>query len=421
MKNKRFFNPRMRLTVWRVRRRNARAMRPQKTPKNRNTLPRPQWTDRQRGLFYFFALGLCAAAVVTAGVASYLIHVHELVANDLNPFELRDAQGHLLTAQELILLDPYHRNEITLLPGETAARPIALVNTSTQPVLLRLRVEETALQRRRNIDGSFITIMRQHNQPSDVHTPHTLTRQQAQRMLTDADFAPANATWEQLVGTRVPAARLPGGSDSGGRLLVWERITMDYDALDPDLPDLSALRPEDLYALGLGITQHDFMGFYQRPQADGSILYQPLQVVTQQNENAAPIITQLRYEYIIWDELRHDVHRFGQADAPVQLQQGIALRPLTDFTAAENAWFFDNDGWIYYGIVLAPGVMTPVLIEGYALHRNQTDDVRYRIHLEIQHQPPQYAEGVWSGGAALNIGVNTTTARARRMIREILL
>ncbi|MCL2446295.1 MAG: hypothetical protein FWD06_05970 [Oscillospiraceae bacterium] len=414
MKNKRFFNPRMRLAIWRVRRRNARAVRlqPQKKPA---TLPSLQWTDRQRGLFYFFALGICAAAVVAAGITSYLVHVHELD----DAFQLLDAQGNPLVAQELILLDPYHRNEITLLPGETAQRPIALVNTDVLPVLLRVRVEETMLARRRNDEGELVTAMRQHNQPSDVHTPHTVTQQQLQQILVSTDFIALNTAWARTLDARVPAERLPDGNDNGGRLLVWERISIDYDALDPDLPDLSALRPEDLYALGLGITQHEFMGVYQRPQEDGSILYQPLQIITQQNERAVPTITQILFEYVQWEVLQHDVHLFAQQNAPVQMQGSAALRPLTAFTAAEDAWFFDSDGWVYYGMVLAPGVMTPVLIEGYFLHREQDDDLRYRIHLEIQPVLPQYAIGVWGSGAALNIGANSTTARARRMIREI--
>jgi hypothetical protein len=287
-------------------------------------------------------------------------------------------------------------------------------------VLLRVRVEETVLARRHCDEGELLTTMRQHDGlPSDIHTPHTVTQQQAQRMLVEAGFITGGAAWAHILDARLPAARLPGGSDNGGRLLVWELITMDYDALDPDLPDLSALRPQDLYALGLGITQHEFMGFYLRPQDDGSLLYQPIEIVTQQNPYAIPTITQILYEYIVWDVLRHDVHQFGQEDAPVRMQGSTALRPLTAFTAAEDAWFFDSDGWVYYGMVLAPGVMTPVLIEGYAPHRDQDDELRYHIHLEIQPIQPQYAIAHWGSGAALNIGESSTTPAARRMIREI--
>lgn len=416
MKNRRFFNPRMRLAIWRVRRRNAKAMRPQ-PQKKRATLPRLQWTDRQRGLFYFFALGTCAAMAIAAGIASYVVHVHQLEPLE---FELLDAQGNPIIAQELIVLDPYHHSETTLLPGETMPRPIALVNTHTQPVLLRLRVEETALVRRRCDQGELLTTMRQQNLPSDLHTPHTVTQQQAQRMLVEAGFTTGGTAWTHILDARLPAARLPNQSDNGGRLLVWELISIDDDALDPELPDLSALRPEDLYALGLGITQHEFMGFYLHPQDDGSLLYQPLEIVTQQNAYAIPTISQILYEYVVWDVLQHDVHLFGQEDNPVQMQHSAALHPLTAFTTAEDAWFFDHDGWVYYGMVLAPGVMTPVLIEGYALHQSHTSDLRYRIHLEVQPVQPQYAIAYWGSGATLNFGENSTTAAARRMIRNMI-
>jgi len=421
MKNKRFFSPRMRFTVWRLRRRNARAMRAQGQYKQHSTQPRssPQWTNRQRGLFYFFALGACAVAVVAAGIISYLLQAHE--ADNFRIFELLDAQGNPFIPQELILLDPYHRSEITLRPGETAQRPIAWVNTGDRPMLVRVRVEETVLARRRNIDGELITTARARNQPSDTHTPHTITREQAHAMLVQAEFVSPNTTWEQIMASRVSAQRLPGGDNAGGRLLVLEQIHIDHDALDPTLPDLSALRPEDLYALGLGITLHEFMGFYLLPQGDGDFLFQPLVLRTQDNrdQNTAPTIAQILYEYVQWGVVQRGVHHFGQRDNLMQLQGSAAMRPLTDFTTPEDAWFFDNDGWVYYGMALAPGVMTPVLITSYALHHTQDDELRYHIELVMQPVPPQYAITTWSDGEVLNFDVNATTARARRMIREI--
>jgi len=420
MKNKRFFSPRMRMTVWRVRRRSAKAMRAQGGQHKPATLPRsrsrPQWTDRQRGLFYFFALGLCAAIVVAVALFSWGLIAYE--TDEFRVFPLLDAQGNPFTAQEVIRLDLHHRDEITLRPGESAQRPIALVHTGDRPVLLRVRVEETVLARRRNADGELITTARAQGQASQTHTPHTVTRQQAQAMLVEAGFAAPNATWEQILAERVPEQRLPNGDNAGGRLLVLEHIQVDHDALDPDLPDLTALRPEDFYALGLGVTLHEFMGFYLLPQEGGGTRYQPLVITTQANPNAAPIIQQILFEYVEWHVLRHDVHRFGQSDS-VQLQGGATLRPLADFTTAEDAWFFDSDGWVYYGMALEPGVMTPVLLESYSLRRAHGDEVRYRMQLEVQVQPPQYAITVWSDGAELDIGVNSTTAAARRMISEI--
>jgi hypothetical protein len=406
-----FFNLRMRLEIWRVRRRNTKLLR-QNGGKNRKTLSCPQWTDRQRGLFYFFALGACAAAVVAAGMISYLS----------SEFQLLDAQGQPLIAQELILLDPYHRNEITLQPGHTAQRPIALVHTGAQPVLLRVRVDETILTRRRCEDGELITTVRARNLASDALTPHTITRQQAHDLLIEVGFVPPNSTWEQVLAARVSAHRLPGGDNAGGRLLVLEKIQIDQDALDPDLPDLSALRPEDLYTLDLGITLHEFMGFYLLPQDDGDFLFQPLVLLTQDNRDLgrAPTIQQILHEYVEWDVVQHDVHRFTQEDSMVNIQGGATLRPLNTFTEPENAWFADSDGWVYYGMTLLPGVMTPVLMENYSLPRSHNDDVRYHIQLVIQPEPLQYAINNWGDGGMLNIGVNSTTARARRMIREII-
>ena len=333
------------------------------------TLRRPRrkrLTPRQRGLFYFFAFLFCAVPVVAAGVFSYFA---------LGLPQLNHLDGSPFRGDEIILLDPERSDETLLYPGAEYSRPIAVVHTGAEEILLRVRLEEVLLELQ---EGILARVQR-----FDDDVPHTITQQEALDALRGDEFVPDDASWERALETRLPASRLPNQFNDGGRILVFERrtVTLNEDNAD-DLPDLSLLLPEDIERMNLGTVEVAFMGFFYVNDA-----YQPLRI-----EATGENITRILYEFEHWDISRMDVHLFDEEhrESYVVLQLGESLRPIGEWTEPEDAWFYAEDGWIYYGSPLPPGLMTPLVVEAFSVASVSTlapYETRYRLRVRVQHAP----------------------------------
>ena len=388
---------------------------PRETPKR----PRREMTAKQRGLVFFFSLGACAVAVVVAGVLSVLY-------NDAP--QLLDLNGDPFRGDELILLDPYRRDENALIPGASYDRPIAVVHAGAEDILLRIRLEETMMGLRRDGEHQPMVTAIAYGEARDFDIPRTVSQQHALQLLIDNEFFERGTTWYEALEARLPARRLPGETNDGGRIMVFERRTLTPND-DPDMPDLSGLLPEDIERLGLFTASYDFMGFYFLPSEDGGPpLYQPLRLTPEQNpgEFRSPNITHLLFEYYEWGIIQMAVHRFGQPESPVSLQRGPALRPISEWNGFENSWFYDEDGWVYYGSPLPPGLMTPLLIESFSVPPESqlaTAENRYRLSVRTQYAPMD-ADAVymlWNNRVNLDgFGYNDVSNVAGSMIMNML-
>jgi len=350
-------------------------------------------TDREQGLFqpapprrwpYVAVLAACLAIATTAAVVTVLSR---------GAPALRTLDGRIPSMDEVVILDPDRRDETKLAPGYLYDRPIAAVQTGAEPVLLRMRLEETMLTASRDDNGRVVAV-KPEREPGGNWSPRTITRDAALQLLVSGGFCKPGADWEDALDAKLPARRLPGGDNDGGRLLIFENKAIIADP-DSPIPDISILLPEDIEQYGLGMAVYAYTGFCYISEG-GTAGYQPLHIAVdsiapRKPTQKPPTITGISYELYQWEVTQSNVHRFNEdQDAPVNLQPGD-LRPITEWAGPEDAWFYDpTDGWVYYGQALAPGVMTPLLLRSYAVWPDSPllrDENRYRLSVRAQSVP----------------------------------
>ena len=368
---------------------------------------------------YVAILVLCFAAAVSAVVVSILAQGAPM---------LRTLDNRLPSLDEVVILDPDRRDETMLSPGYLYDRPVAAVQTGSAPVLLRVRLEETMFTAGRDADGRVVEA-KSTRSPGEDYEPYTVSQDEALRQLVDGGVCKANASWEDAIKLKLPARRLPGGDNDGGRLIIFEKKTVIADP-DADIPDIGVLPPEVIEEYDLGNVIYAYMGFYYISEG-GARAYQPLHVAVddpapRRPAQRPPVITGLSYDFYRWDVTREQVHKFDEdKDAPVNLQPG-ELRPIAAWEKPQDAWFYDADGWVYYGQALPPGVMTPLLLRSFTVWPESplvSEETRYRLFIRAQSVPLEQTKIVemWHSGAPLGtLGGNYMTNEAGNFMAGVL-
>lgn len=381
---------------------------------------RRRLTARQRGLCYFFALGACAVlALVSVMLAALLQGMPELRALD----------GTALRGDELVVLDPNRRDETMLSSGTLYDRPVAVVLTGGEPVLVRLRLEETILSLRRDDNGLVIT-PKASPEPGSDDVQRTITQEAALQLLINNGFVEKGTSWSDALKQKLPARKLPGGENEGGRLLVFEKKTVTINEDAAPGTDFSALLPEDIEKMQLNTTTWSYQGFYYVEDASGEF-YQPLHFELQSDPNTPnepPTIKGITYEYFQWDVTQSSVRVIGDEaqESPVELQLGEALQPLAAWTEPTDGWFYDRDGWIYYGRALPSGTMTPLVMDSFSVDPASAialDEARFRLNVRAQSSPVdrQMVIDYWHSGIAIEgLGSNSISDEAANFILALL-
>jgi len=376
-----------------------------------------------RGVTLWVVLSLCV--FVSAGAIALSILAER------EP-KLLNLGGTLPRINDVMVIDPNRRDEFQLSPGVLYDRPVAAIQTGTEALLLRARIESTLLAVDRNEKG-LVVVALPTNEFGEDHIPRTVSQESALQILINNGFCKKNASWDEVFNTRLGSRRFPGGENEGGRLVVFEKktVTVNQDS-DLAIPDLEALLPEDIEAMNLSKTTYSYIGFYTITDytGDGEItLYQPLRLSLKNapKQDQPPAITGINYEYFQWDLQQRAVYLFGvEGTGPVAVQPGEALRPITEWTEPTDAWFYDSEGWIYYGQILQPGVMTPLLLKNFSVSPQSSliqDENRYRLRVRVQTAPldHQSAADTWDNGQNLEgLGINRVNPDAAPLVSGLL-
>jgi hypothetical protein len=298
--------------------------------------------------------------------------------------ELKALGGGIQQADGVMVLDPNQKDETMLSPGFLYDRPVSVLQCGRQRVLLRVRLEEKLLTVKRD-DRGLVVVSKDAQDPGENFVPQTISQQDALQLLVSGGFCKNNTTWAQAIAgksLRVDASRFPNGDDQNGKLIVFQKVTVSMNSNVP-VPDLDSLLPEDLDDLGLEKKSYKFLGFFEC----GDDLYQPLVITSKANEDDStlpPDIGKISYQFHQWDVASANVHNFAQT-GDVLLQSTV--QPLKNWKKPTDTWFYDEDGWIYYGKVLEPGEMTPLLLESFSVEPESPlvqDETRYRLSVFAQ-------------------------------------
>jgi hypothetical protein len=310
---------------------------------------------------------------------------------------------------------------------------VAAVQTGTEPVLLRLRLEYALLTIARDDKGLIVAALPSKT-PGENDIARLVPQDAVLQMLENYGFCKKKAAWLDVLNSKLPARRLPGSNNEGGRLLIFEKKTVTATPNPslslPDM-DLSHLRPEDLEKYNLNKTSYSYMGFYQAEGDAEPPLYQPLRLTLSESGNGKtpkpPTIQSISYEYFQWEVTQKQAHHFeNAAAAPVALQTGKPLRPLTEWRKPTDAWFYDADGWVYYGQSLQPGAMTPLLLQSFSVGPTSPlvkEENRFRLRVRTQGAPLDRNKilALWHTGKSLDgIGSNSMSNEAARLATELL-
>ncbi|MDR3313943.1 MAG: hypothetical protein LBS96_05750, partial [Oscillospiraceae bacterium] len=234
-----------------------------------------------------WGLALCAVVMAATVLLSALVH---------GAPELRGLEGTPLPAESLLMLDPNRKDETMLTPGNLYDRPVAAVQTGTQSLLLRARLEETLLTIRRDENGLVVVPMPTRD-PGENYSPRTVTEEAALHLLAEAGLCPKDATWAAAKAMQLPQSRLPATAQDA-KILVFEKKTVE-NPIDSSI-DLASLLPEDWDQFGVNKTTYTHMGFYDC----GGGQYQPLYVVVEEPPKGSaedPVITKISYQFYAWD------------------------------------------------------------------------------------------------------------------------
>ncbi len=361
---------------------------------------------------------LCLGAVVSAIVLSVLANTQP---------QLHNLDGSFASVDKVVILDPNSKDETMLSAGYLYDRPIAVVQTGTDPVLLRIRLEETLLTAAHDENGRVVSVKPMID-PGENWEPRMIEQDAALEILRKNGYCKATDTWDDALELKLPEARMPGGND-GGRLMVFEKKTVIADP-DSPIPDISVMRPEDIEAYDLGKTSYDYIGFYYI-NVGGKQYYQPLHIAVDDDAprnptQSPPNITNISYEFYQWDIKESQVHQFGaEQNGPVNLQLGH-LRPIAEWTKPEDAWFYDIDGWVYYGQALSSGLMTPLLLQSFSVEPESPlvqNETRYRLGERAQSVSLDLNSviSIWNSNTPLGtLGTSNMSNESLRLVQGIL-
>lgn len=380
-------------------------------------------------------LSVITGIVAIALVASATFAWFTTMQTALNKFNTKDGASNGVSLVEDFDQPP------EVLPGVEVDKKVSVVQTGTGKALVRVRLEELfqTYESDTNKDGRGILKIFKEDAPN---LDPGRTYYSGVGMIDYYDEIPGlkpitiSAEAMELLKTNngcttaVAPARILGGA-APANLQVWEKVTVEIVSDGTGDSD------------GKTITTYKYIGFYEMDEIDASgnptgvKIYQTVNLTpgpgfkdTDPNPSRASLIEGVTYNYKKLQPAAKGVHLpddpitglpvdhgtpspSGPIDHEnyVLLTFGANVKHISEFTTAEKCWFYDDDGWAYWGDLLSEGESTDFLLLSFMLDEDAEGEMvgmDYRINVRMQAcQPTMDALMVeWLANFAGNTGLD---------------
>ena len=297
-------------------------------------------------------------------------------------------------------------------PGAEVDKKVSVVNTGDADEVVRVRLEEFLQVFEPAADGKNIKIYNNATSTTPAPSggtfvPVTMTADAVNAKLKALGFITSTQTMADA--TKVIAANLPAGCTAD----VYVKTTVN----------------------GL-ITTYEYIAF----QTVGTE-YQVCDLVV--NATTKTKIDTVTYQFKKQLPAENSIHllssltHIGTPDhSLITLNfNGTAVKPISAWTTADDCWYYDTDGWVYYGQKLAGGTSSATMLERVDLSGAATgtlDGMQYKINVRMQATQVTGAavNALWASGTAIAaktptpdfemLGTNTMTAAAKAMMATII-
>ncbi|MGL5378347.1 TasA family protein [Clostridium sp.] len=285
-----------------------------------------------------------------------------------------------------------------LKPGVTINKRVSVIQTGTGSAVTRVRLEEMLQKFEAKVDGGLAVYNEVTSNPADASLKAVTISKEGR----DAKINALGLT--QITDT----GRILGGS-APVELLVYEKQTASVSG-----------------------TTYQYIGFNKIDDDT----YQLVDLTT-----SADKITGVTYQFNKKLDAVTAIHLLNNGDTALDPDHGdiiltlngTKVKPIANWTGPEDAWFYDTDGWAYYGKLLSEGTSTPTLLETVELDKkvgNEANDIDYKINVRMQAVQPTWEaiEAEWkiapvtqnvSGNFEI-IGPTTLSAEAQAILIEII-
>ncbi|MCL2513503.1 MAG: hypothetical protein FWF08_06340, partial [Oscillospiraceae bacterium] len=321
-------------------------------------------------------IAVFSAAVITVSCLLLIKADRELL-----PLYIKDGWGQALTVENFD-----EEAACVYIQGERTAKEIKAVNTGPKDVMVRVRIEE------------FLRLLK--NNGPDQYEPKTVWLDTPNN--TDDPYVPVVISAE--VKDNYVLSRGFAEKD-----LLTSHLDFVGDETDIEMYKKTAVNGDE--------TKFTLLGFAKI----GENLYQSIHehfVITAEGPDFGKVdVTGVKYRHYemkawlpesgFYNRTLQEVHTFPHRTVvePLPAPFGVKIhdfiewdlndgkiRPVSEWAAPADEWYYDDTGWLYYGRPLGGGATTPDILKSVRVsedYYNLALNMNYKINVRMQYALPE--------------------------------
>lgn len=274
-------------------------------------------------------------------------------------------------------------------PGVEVTKEVHVVQTGTGKAITRVRFEEALQMFVADTSGKELKVTETASAtPAANQVPKKMSREAFDNKIAAAGFVAAD---------KVIPANMPAGATG------VEMYMRSYNKNDSN-----------------DTTVYEYLAAYVYTDSDPSKSYvQPLKVTVDTDNPEDPSKVTFAYPYFTLQALKETVHTMAPDTVIphdiLEMTFGTEVASISTWTGAPtDKWFYDTDGWFYWGNVLSSGSATELLLKSIEMSGDAGNEYfgsKYNINVRMQSVQPsiEAATAEWAAKNPLTVDPFFTT------------